>query len=154
MSSGEPQPDGLQELLSMFGRFVGLADLAFDEAGHCVLGIDGVVLNLERDATGGRLLIYSLVGRPAGDPATVYAALLRANYLGMDGTGMGFGLRPDDDGVVLSRWLEAATLDLPAFEAALQAFVDTAEAWTVRLAGPADGAPVSQAAPMPGGLRA
>lgn len=154
MTQPEAAGDGMQELLAMFGRHIGLAGLAFDERGHCVLGIDDVVVNLEYDQPGGRLLVYGLIGRPEGDLADVYAALLRANYLGMAGTGMSLGLRPDDDGVVLSRWLDAALLDLPAFEAALQAFVDTAEAWTARLAGLGTEASAGHPLPMPGGLRA
>jgi hypothetical protein len=147
----------MQQLLASFGREVGLSDLAFDDEGHCVLGIDDVVVNLEYDQSAGRLLLYSHIGRPSGDLAAVHASLLRASYLGGGTAGLTFGLRPTDDAVVISRWLETAVLDPPMFQAALQVFVDTAEAWTARLpelgtaAGDTSG---SRGPTMPSGLRA
>jgi hypothetical protein len=155
--TSEPALDGMQQLLASFGREVGLPDLSFDDEGHCVLGIDAVVVNLEHDRSGGRLLLYSHLGTASGDLAAVYASLLRASYLGGGIAGLTLGLRPADDAVVISRWLETAMLDLPMFQSALQTFVDTAEAWMARLpelgtaAGDTSG---SREATLPPGLRA
>jgi hypothetical protein len=99
------------------------------------------------------LLLYSLIGRPVGNPAAVYKALLRAQYLGVESGGMTFGLRPGDDAVVLSRGLDLATLDVATFQAALQAFVDTAEAWMARLPGLGTAVSAEGGGPMPIGLR-
>ena len=146
-----------QAVLTEFAWTVGLDDLAFDADGHCVLGIDAVIVNLERDEEGGMVVLYSVIGRPGGDATAVHRALLRAQYLGVETRGMTFGLRPEDDAVVLSRALDLATLDVASFQAALQAFVDMAEAWTARLPelGTAAGdASASREATMPPGLRA
>jgi hypothetical protein len=143
-----------QAVLAEFGRTVGLDDPTFDADGHCVLGIDAVIVNLERDEEGGVLLLYSLIGRPVGNPAAVYAALLRAQYLGVESGGMTFGLRPGDDAVVMSRGLDLATLDVATFQSVLQAFVDTAEAWMARLPELDAASPVTERGAVLGGLRA
>ena len=143
-----------QDILQAFGRAVGLDDLAFDGGGHCALAIDDkTVINIEHDAPRERLLLYSLIGTPVGDLSAAYGAILQANYLGIETRGPTFGLRPDDDALVLSQYLPLATLDLPTFEAALQNFVGVTEDWSARL--PGLGAPASEPAPSPlGSLRA
>ena len=154
MTSSEAAGGGMQGLLAAFGRQVGLDDLAFGEDGHCVLAIDGVIVNLECDERRGLLLIYAALGMPDGDLAAVHAALLHANYLGIETNGMTLALRPQDNMLVMSRWLDTRPLDLQDFEAALQAFVDTAEAWTARLPGLGAGVAAASGSPAPGALRA
>jgi hypothetical protein len=146
--------DTAQAVLESFGRQVGIEGLGFDEGGHCALAIDDkTVVNIEHDVPRERLLLYSLIGAPGGDLAAAYGAILRANYLGVETRGPTFGLRPDDDALVLSQYLPLVTLDLPTFEAALQNFVGVTEDWSARL--PGLGAPASEPAPSPlGSLRA
>ena len=123
-----------QAVLEAFGRQVGLEGLGFDDDGFCVLAIDDkTVINIEHDAPRERLLLYSLIGTPAGDLAAAYGVILRANYLGVETKGPTFGLRPADGALVLSQFLPLATLDPPSFESALQNFVEVTESWSAGL---------------------
>ena len=115
------------------GRTVGLGDLALDEDGYCALLIDkDSVVNIELDEIGQQVLLYSLIGQPAGDPRATFEQLLRANYLGRGTGGAAFGLQPEG-GIVLSQWLAVPGLDLARLNAILERFVNQVEAWTQRL---------------------
>jgi Tir chaperone protein (CesT) family len=131
-----------QELLGEFGRSTGLGELALDEDNYCALLI-------EFDEQDRQLVLYSLLGEPAGDRLPVYERLLQANYLGRECGGATFGLRPGNS-VVLSQSMAVAGLDLKDFTARLERFINEVEAWTKQLpqlgaasdAGPAEEFPV------------
>lgn len=144
----------IREVLADFGKQIGMADLALDEGGHCVLAIDSTIVNLEYDEQAEFLLIYALIGRPAGDVAATHEAILRANFPGMGSNGAIFSLRPNDGGVVLSRPLSTASLDPVSFGEVLESFVATAEDWAARLPGLGAAAVPEHVIPPPfGGLR-
>jgi hypothetical protein len=133
-----------QELLGEFGRSTGLGELALDQDNYCALLIDdGLVVNIEFDEQDRQLVLYSLLGVPAGEPQAAYERLLQANYLGRECGGATFGLRPDNS-VVLSQSMAVAGLDLKDFTARLERFINEVEAWTKQL--PQLGA-ASEAAP-------
>ncbi|MFO1058436.1 MAG: type III secretion system chaperone [Dongiaceae bacterium] len=155
--------DAVQQVIGEFGKSIGIDDLALDAEGYCCLAIDhDLIVNIELDATDGQLVLYSVVGQPGPDRAAVLETLMQANYLGQGTRGAILGLQPGTGAVVLSRALPADRLDLPAFNGALERFVNTAEDWMRRLAGPAAAAdPAAEAAapaapdfPIPPGLRA
>ena len=127
----------IQRIFGEFGHSTGLDGLALDDDGYCCLLIDkDLVINIEHDEPGQRLVLYSVVGE-AGDRL---AALLEANYLGQGTGGATLGLQPGSTRAVLSREVPVAGLDVPAFSAALERFVNTTEDWTRRLAAPAESA--------------
>ena len=133
-----------QELLGAFGRTIGLDDLGLDEDNYCALLIDdGLVINIEFDEQERQLVLYSLLGEPAGDARSVYERLLQANYLGRECGGATFGLRPDNS-VVLSQSMAVPGLELKDLTARLERFINEVEAWTKQL--PQLGA-ASEAAP-------
>ena len=133
-----PYEERLQQVLREFGASVGLEDLALDETAHCALAIDDkLVVNLEADAACDRAVLYSWLGVPAGEAADVYSQLLQANYLGQGTGGATLGLQAETGGIVLSQPIELEHLDLPRFNAALEAFVNQTERWSERLAQPA-----------------
>jgi hypothetical protein len=139
----------MHEVLADFGKQIGMADLAFDEGGHCVLAIDTTIVNMEYDEQSEFLLVYALIGRPAGNLGATYEAILRANFPGMGSNGAIFSLRPDDGGVVLSRPISTAALDPVGFGEVLESFVATAEDWTGRLQELGTAAAPNHAAPPP-----
>lgn len=68
--------DTIQALLGEFGRSIGLSELALDDSGYGVLLFDeALVVNMEIDRTEQALLLYSLVGEPAGDPVAASASV-------------------------------------------------------------------------------
>jgi hypothetical protein len=153
--------DNAQQVIGEFGRSIGIDDLALDEEGYCCLAIDrDLIVNIELDADGGRLVLYSMVGQPGPDRAAALEMLMQANYLGQGTGGAILGAQPETGAIVLSCALPADRLDLPAFNGALERFVNTAEDWMRRLAGPAPAAAAEAAPaaapdfPMPPGLRA
>jgi hypothetical protein len=144
----------VQDIIGGFGRTVGLDDLALDEAGYCCLVIDrDLVVNIELDEPGRRLMLYSAVGRPGPDRLAALTELMEANYLGQRTNGATLGSRPDSGQIVLSREVPIAALDVPGFNTALEVFVNTAEEWTKRLAEPAQTTEPDFAPPQ-GGIRA
>ena len=150
--------DTTQQIIGDFGKTVGLDDLELDEAGYCCLVIDkNLVINIELDEPERRLMLYSLVGRPGPDRLPVPNMAMEANYLGRGTGGATLGVQPEGGGIVLSRGVPLAGLDLPGFNGALERFVNTAEAWTKRLAEPAaEAEPAATALDFPpaGGIRA
>lgn len=124
----------VQGLLGEFGRTIGLDGLELDEDDYCALLIDNsLVVNMEFDEAGKKLVLYSLIGEPNGERTAAYDQLLRANYLGRETGAASLGLHPDGKGVVLSQWLPMHGLDGERFTTELERFVNQTEAWTKRL---------------------
>jgi hypothetical protein len=129
------EQDNFSQILAAFGHTIGLEDLAVDADGYAALAIDDrLIVNLERVPNGERVLLYSAVGKPAGDLLESYAMLLEANFLGRGTFGATLGLSPDSDMIVLSQFVPLAALDLSGFTSALEVFVNAAEQWTARMA--------------------
>jgi hypothetical protein len=120
--------DTIQALLGEFGRSIGLSELALDDSGYGVLLFDeALVVNMEIDRTEQALLLYSLVGEPAGDPVAAYQQALRANFRANRCDEAVLGMQPDGDGIVLSRWIAAPDLELSRFSTAMEQFVNAVE---------------------------
>jgi hypothetical protein len=137
----------VDRVLAAFGDAIGLDGLALDDAGMGTIFVDDTAVALEFDAPGERLLLYTSLGVPEGDPAAAHAELLEANLFWRGTAGATFALQPETGSVLLVQALPGRDLELAGFETALQAFVDTSEAWEQRLqAPPAAAAP---AHPMP-----
>lgn len=125
--------NSIQALLAEFGRSIGITDLAFDASGYCILVFDdALVVNMEIDEAEQGLLLYSLVGNPAGEPGIIYEALLRANFRASQQDAPIFGMA-DGKGITLSKRIPLAGLELSSFNSALEQFVNAVEHWTARL---------------------
>ena len=126
--------DAFGRILAEFGHAIGLDDLALDDEGYAALAIDDkLIVNLEREPNGERVLLYCAVGEPAGTPIEAYAMLLEANYLGRGTGGATLGLSPDSDMIVLSLFVPLASLDLPGFTRTIEMFITVAEQWAARM---------------------
>src|SRR5580765_2819858 len=127
--------DTFGRILAQFGRTIGLDNLALDDEGYAALAIDDkLIVNLERDPNGERVLLYCAVGEPAGSPLEAYAMLLEANYLGRGTGGATLGLASDSDMIVLSLFVPLASLDLHGFTRTVEMFITVAEQWSARMA--------------------
>ena len=145
----------VQQIIGDFGRTVGFEDLELDAEGYCCLVIDNdLVINIEFDEPGARLMLYSKVGRPGPDRPKALTEIMQANYLGRGTGGATLGLQPESGAIVLSREVPVAGLDVPGFSTALERFVNMAEAWSRRLAEPSSPAQPPAASDLPvGGIR-
>ena len=148
--------DTVQQILGDFGKTIGLDGLELDGEGYCCLMIDNdLVINIEFDEPGVRLMLYSKLGRPGPDRLAALTEIMEANYLGRGTDGATLGIEPGSGAIVLSREVPVAGIDVPGFSNALERFVNMAESWTKRLGEASSPAPPSEAPEHPpvGGIR-
>lgn len=123
----------INEVLAEFGQQIGLDGLQLDHNGYAAVAFDDVVVNLEYDGDRERLILCAYLGQPEGDRLKAYELLLDANFC-WQGTGGGtLSLERDTGGVVLFDALATRMLEAEELETKLEAFVNTAEAWTAQL---------------------
>lgn len=117
---------------SLSGRF-GLSELAANQDGMIRLAFAGDVdVDIEPEAELDALHIYSALGPQTDDP-DVLTRLLAANLFGKDTGGAVIALDDFLKQILLVRTFALSTLDVDAFLAALEEFVNHAELWRNRL---------------------
>ena len=71
----------IQSLVKAFGSEVGLKDLCLDDDGFCAMSINDVMVGVELDEEGNRLLWYAMIGNvPQNCRMEFYERLLDANH--------------------------------------------------------------------------
>ena len=126
-----------EQLLAELGDTLTLSELKLDEAtSSCILLFEGnLVLNIEFDDGSGRLLFSSYLGELPGEGAEpLLRELMSANLYWHRTGGATLGLEEGTGGVILSQAHEVGELDRPAFEKAVETFVNQAEKWSARMA--------------------
>ena len=127
----------------------GSANWRLDEDGEAALAFDEVLVQLELDEERRVLKLASYLGKPQGDPARTCRQLLEASFLGEGAAGGMLARSPGSGSIVLRHALPVAGLTLAGLETSLQAFVDTADSWSARLAAEPDEAPPAERGPEP-----
>ena len=129
----------LDLLIREFGASIDLPELAFDDEDCCALAFDGLAVVLSCRRQQEKLCLYAEVGLIEGASPEVLLQLLEANALHRFVGDGALGVCPDEGHqayvVVYSALFDADSLNLPRFERALRAFVETAEAWREKLSG-------------------
>jgi hypothetical protein len=120
-------------LMRALGADVGIPDLALDEAHCCTLAFDSVVVNFEFDESSEQLFLYASLGPMPAAGSRVYAQLLEGNLLWKDTGGATLSLDRKGGRVMLHQGLPAERLSEVDFKAAVEQFVNVAEAWTQRV---------------------
>jgi Tir chaperone protein (CesT) family len=121
------------DLMRALGADVGIPDLALDEA-HCsTLAFDSVVVNFELDESSEQLFLYASLGPMPAAGSRVYEQLLEGNLLWKDTGGATLSLDREGGRVILHQGLPAERLSEVDFKAAVEQFVNVAEAWTQRV---------------------
>lgn len=116
------------ELISDFATRHGVEGLAAED-GAAAIDVDGIAVLLA--SAGGELLSSAEIGDPPPDGAAAFADLLLEANLESDAV---FAKSKESGRYVLTRRIALAGLDGEAFDAALEAFVNRAEAWRRLLA--------------------
>jgi hypothetical protein len=155
MGEGEPRQK-LDQLLAAFGAMTGMAGLATEDNGVCLLVFDGRThINLFADPASNDLIAWSNLGElPSEHAAATLKGLLRANLFGNGTRGGTLGMMPGNDDIVLSFRRPLATLDVEVLRDLIELAVETAEALQPVAAGAA--APAEQHHDVPiqlGGIR-
>jgi len=138
-------------LMRSLGADVGIPDLALDEAHCCTLAFDSVVVNFELDESSGQLFFYANLGPMPAAGSRVYEQLLEGNLLWKDTGGATLSLDREGSRVMLQQGLPAERLSELDFKAAVEQFVNVAEAWTQRVSEGA-AAPRDEGGPPPARL--
>lgn len=125
------------EILSEFGKKVGISDVVFDQDGYCCLGFDDVVLNIEHDETLRHLLVFSEVtSLPAQPQKSLLLLLLKLNYASLVMSTGGIGIDEHAGRIMFVERIPLRGLDGAAFEAAMSSIVDRVEALKTAMSDP------------------
>lgn len=125
------------EILSEFGKMVGIPDVAFDQDGYCCLGFDDVVLNIEHNETFRHLLVFSEVASlPAQPNKSLLLLLLKLNYASLVMGAGGISIDEHAGTIMFVERIPLRGLDNVAFEAAMRSIVDRVEALKTAMSDP------------------
>lgn len=124
-------------LISDFAARHGVDGLSAED-GAAALEVDGIAVLLS--AASGELLATAEIGEPPPDGAAAFADLMLEANLDSDAV---FAKSKENGSYLLVRRIPLASIDGEAFDAALEAFVNRAEAWRRLLA---DYRPAAEAA--------
>lgn len=116
------------KLIANFATRHGIADLAAYD-GAAAIEVDGIAILLA--AVGGELLATAEIGEPPPEGAAAFADLLLEANLESEAV---FAKSQESGRYVLTRRLPLTGLDDGAFDSALEALVNRAEAWRKLLA--------------------
>lgn len=122
-----------QDFMNRLALELNLPGLVPDASGACAVRLDDMTFSFYPDADGVFTVMCPLGRVDAGDLAT-QDALLAGNFFA-DGVGGSVLSLAWDGRAYLTQRFETATLDSPAFLAAMTRFSNQAEAWQRELAG-------------------
>lgn len=118
------------ELMNEFAGRVGLTDPSPIEDGTCRFDIDGMVVNFVEVSEARQLATWAEVGEPPSEGRErFYAGLMEAMFMGRATGGSTFALNPESGRIQLFRLDPLPLLDLEAFMAMLEKFVNVLEQW-------------------------
>jgi hypothetical protein len=141
----------MKNLLSDFGKSVGIPELTFDDTGSCMMSFDDTLVNMQMDEDTDHLYLYGLVGEiPENDRLSFYETALEANRSLAESGGAVFAIDKEIeidkeiDALLICNKISFAGLELGKFEHFLERFVNTAEV----LAGKVAARPVEEKGPV------
>lgn len=139
-----------QELIQSLGRKAGIADLDFDDEGLLVFDIDGSQsLALGFEAEREAISLYAPIrGSDGKRREGLLESLLAANFMWQETQGATLALDKATDHIVLHQRLPLAKLTSEDFEASLETFFNTVQAFS-QLAVAAPQADEPGQAPLP-----
>lgn len=125
------------QLVESLANTLTVAGLTLDQTTHaCVLVFDGdLVVNVEYDDPDARLVLSAYLEElPREGAEPLLRELMGANLYWHRTRGATLALEEGTNGVILSYRVSVTETDAPAFESAVQAFVNQAQRWTNRIA--------------------
>ena len=117
------------ELMRGFAGKVGIADLTLTD-GMCQVEIDGMTVTFVEMPESRQIVTWAEVGEPPPeDREHLYKVLLESMHMGRATGGSTFSLDPETGRLQLFRLDALPILDLEAFQAMLEKFVNVLEEW-------------------------
>lgn len=145
-----------QEMVTGFAQRIGIDRPAFTE-GIATIRFDDMAVNFHADDDNGEIALFTALGAVPPDGAArqaAYSLLLRLNNFGHDTGGGILGVDPAEQSVFFSRAVAVDRMEAAQFENVVEAFLNLAEGFALRLAavGKDAAADPSDAVP-PAGMR-
>ena len=115
----------VNELLRHIGEGLSLPDLCLDENNHCILLFDEkIVLNIDLDEEGSKLVIYAYVGEiPLDCREAIFEKALEGNFFWNETDGGTLGIDKQSQSLQ----------NIELFEDQLASFVEIVEKWIGRI---------------------
>ncbi|MDR0646919.1 MAG: type III secretion system chaperone [Puniceicoccales bacterium] len=125
----------VNDLLKRIGEGLSLPDLCLDENNHCILLFDEkIVLNIDFDEEGSKLVIYAYVGEiPLDCRETVFEKALEGNFFWNETDGGTLGIDKQSQSLVLAKAFDWPLKHIEGFEDELATFVEVIEKWISRI---------------------
>ena len=125
----------VNELLRHIGEGLSLPDLCLDENNHCILLFDEkIVLNIDLDEEGSKLVIYGYVGEiPLDCREAIFEKALEGNFFWNETDGGTLGIDKQSQSLVLAKAFSLPLQNIELFEDQLASFVEIVEKWIGRI---------------------
>ena len=125
----------VNELLRHIGEGLSLPDLCLDENNHCILLFDEkIVLNIDLDEEGSKLVIYAYVGEiPLDCREAIFEKALEGNIFWNETDGGTLGIDKQSQSLVLAKAFSLPLQNIELFEDQLASFVEIVEKWIGRI---------------------
>ena len=125
----------VNELLKHIGEGLNLPDLCLDDNNHCILLFDEkIVLNMDFDEVGGKLVIYAYIGEiPLECRESIFEKALEGNFFWNETDGGTLGIDKQSQSLVLAKSFLLPLEDFNGFEDQLASFVEVVEKWISRI---------------------
>ncbi len=125
----------VNELLKHIGEGLNLPDLCLDDNNHCILLFDEkIVLNMDFDEEGSKLVIYAYIGEiPLECREAIFEKALEGNFFWNETDGGTLGIDKQSQSLVIAKAFILPLADFNAFEDQLASFVEVVEKWITRI---------------------
>ncbi len=125
----------VNELLKHIGEGLNLPDLCLDDNNHCILLFDEkIVLNMDFDEEGEKLVIYAYIGEiPLECREVIFEKALEGNFFWNETDGGTLGIDKQSQSLVLAKSFTLPLSDFNVFEDQLATFVEIVEKWISRI---------------------
>lgn len=125
----------VNELLKHIGEGLNLPDLCLDDNNHCILLFDEkIVLNMDFDEEGSKLVIYAYIGEiPLECREAIFEKALEGNFFWNETDGGTLGIDKQSQSLVIAKSFVLPLADFNAFEDQLASFVEVVEKWITRI---------------------
>ncbi|MDR2769455.1 MAG: type III secretion system chaperone [Puniceicoccales bacterium] len=125
----------VNDLLKRIGEGLSLPDLCLDENNHCILLFDEkIVLNIDFDEAGSKLVIYAYVGEiPLDCREIIFEKALEGNFFWNETDGGTLGIDRQSQSLVLAKAFDWPLKRIESFEDELATFVEVIEKWISRI---------------------
>lgn len=127
--------ESVNNLLKRIGEGLNIPDLCLDENNHCILLFDEkIVLNIDLDEEGSKLVIYAYIGEiPLECREVIFEKALEGNFFWNETDGGTLGIDKQSQSLVLAKSFSLPLKDTEVFEDQLASFVEIVEKWIHRI---------------------